>query len=866
VLQISANFFVLATLLSVVTSAPSIVFATNARSTFKNTSNINANTNPNINENGENFDKINQYGEAIKKWQEMLDFTDDLDEKALIYRNLGIAYRQMGKTSEAIAQWQKAVTIYQFQNASKNVPKNVPKNAAFLTTLLIDQAQAYIAIGQQKEAVSLLQRLVSEKQDLPDPKNENISLAKGVLGNAYLGLGQYNLAIAAYQESIDLTNKPQILAAGWLNLGKAEIKSAERYQNLIQVESAEGNRPEVIKLQKLRDQALADANIAYQRSLTQGSESLIKSKALINLAHLVQNYPRQDDQGSQIRVYLQQASDLLAIAAPSRSKIYTLIDLANLYQRDSGSSQLHLLEQALKVSETIGDARSKSFVLGAIGKVYEQQREFAIALKYTNQAQWLAQGDGSGDNSADSLYRWQWQSGRILKAMGERVKSLEAYRQAIATLQSMRSNIVAADRSFQLVVRDEVEPVYRELIELLLSESSSSSHTVDRPVGRPVDRQSIIEEALQVYQLLRLSELQNFFGDECLQTEREPRIKLEVSQKSQQNFAQIYTIILQKQSYIVLRLPDNSLKSYLVPLPKGELQNKIKYLRYTLENVATNEYLTPAKEIYDLLIRPIEKDLERSPAQLLAFVNDGILQTVPMAALYDGKQFLIQKYPIIYLVGSSLTDGAVMKTTNSNSTNFIAFGLSEAIAPFGGLENVLEEIKEIEKIWQVKIKDQNRWQIFLNRDFTFESFQNQVKKGYGTIHLATHARFGATPETTFLQAFDQRINLEQLETILRSSKTQIELLILSACQTAVGDNRATLGLAGVALRSGVQNVLATLWSVNDAEVVPVVKNFYTAWQTDDLTMAKALQKSQIQSITQDYLHPAIWSAFILVSN
>ncbi len=800
----------------------------------------------NIDTNPETLYQMSRYDEAIKKWLEMLDLTSNLDEKALIYNNLGIAYRQTGKISEAIAQWQQAIVIYQSQSPSQNQSQNSDR----LTKLFIDQAQAYIALGQHQQAVLLLQKVAT----IASP--ENMQLVKGTLGNAYFALGKYEQAIAVYQESISLTNKPQILAKGWMNLGNAFTKSAQRYQAQIQVEIEEGDRPEVTRLQNLRSQSLAAARNAYARSLQPDSEAMLKAQVLLNLAHLIQaDLDHEDDQDQKLTVYLQQASDFLAIAPPSRSKVYTLLDLAALHQQSSPSLQMRPLEQARAIAQSIGDLRSESFVLGAIGKVYEAQGDFTRALSFTSQAQWLAQTN----NSADSLYRWQWQAGRILNARGERSKSIETYRQAIATLQSIRSDLVAADRGFQFDVRDTVEPVYRELIELLMTESISTSNLTNQ--------KSMIEEALQVSELLRLSELQNFFGDECLQTKSTSKANLDresqsLVKQSQQKVALIYSIILDQQTYIVIRLPDNSLKSYLVDVSKAKFYTKIKYLRFTLENVATNEYLTPAQEIYDLLIRPIEKDLERSQVELLVFVNDGILRTVPMAALYDGKQFLIQKYPISYLVGSKLPD----ETGSFSQLNLVAFGLSEAIAPFKALPNVLKELEEVEKIWESPINKKPEWKTFFNRDFTFESLQTQIKQGYGVVHLATHAKFGATPETTFLQAFDRKINLDQLESILRSSRTQIELLVLSACQTAAGDNRSILGLAGVSLRSGVKNVLATLWAVDDADVVPLIKDFYTEWQTNGLTKAKALQQAQIKSITKDNFHPASWSAFILVGN
>ncbi|WP_190398643.1 CHAT domain-containing protein [Pseudanabaena sp. FACHB-1998] len=789
----------------------------------------------------ENLNQGNEYEALIKQWLKTLNLTNKLDEKALIYSNIGIAYRKMGRVSEAIAQWQQAILIYQSQNQNS-------ENKERLARLLIDQAQAYSALGQQQQAIVLLQKVLGFGE------GEILQLAQGSLGNAHLALGEYQQAIAAYQESIRLTRNPHILASGWMNLGNAFARSVERYQGQIEIESEEANATEVTRLKKLRDRDLAEAYIAYQKSLSFNDAALLQAQALLNLGRLEQAHylPNHFFEPKELiehleKEHLEKATKLLAIAPDSPTKVYALIDLASLYSPNKISVQIQVLHQALSIAQSIGDRRGESFVMGAIGKVYEMNGNLNDALKYTNQAQWLAQAY----NSADSLYLWQWQIARILKAKGDRLKSIESYRQAIATLQSIRSDIVAADRNFQFDVRDRVEPVYRELIELLLSENNSQLN--------PEKQKAFLEEALQVADLLRLAELQNFFGDECLQNKGSSRKQQE---QSKQKIALINSITLDKQTYMVMRLPDGFLKSYVVPLSRAELNTKIKYLRFTLENVATNEYLNPTREIYDLLIRPFEQDLQRSPVELLAFVNDDILRSIPIAALYDGKQFLIQKYPIVYLVESKLTENL---TQTASKLNLLAFGLSEAIAPFAALPKVLEELHEVETIWKSKSGEKIS-KIFLNQDFTFETLRTQIKSGYEVVHLATHAKFGATPEATYLQAFDRKINLEQLEAILRSSRTQIELLILSACQTATGSNRATLGLAGVALRSGVNNVLATLWAVDDTDVVPLVKDFYNEWQINGLTKAQALQKAQIKGITQNNLHPASWSAFILVAN
>ncbi|PZU93537.1 MAG: hypothetical protein DCE90_16320 [Pseudanabaena sp.] len=822
--------------------------------------------------------QLNTYQENVYKWLESLKFADNLDKKALIHNNLAIAYRQLGKLSESISQWQQAIDIYrssEYQSGQLSSQVHKLKTNQAIAKLLIGQAQVYITIGQAQQAIAILKTIS------PEVGIELVNLAKGTLGNAYFAQGKYDLAIATYRDSLSesiskqnsSSSEPANLAASWLNLGNALTKSADYYQRQSQVEMEEGDRSEAIKLQKSAIQDRISSFAAYNSSLQIDGGHLLKAQAYINLARLSQQQALIETERSRnanLETYLQLATQFLEKAKPSQAQVFALINMASIYEDFSISLQIKVLTQALTNSRMLGDSRNESFALGSLGRAYENLGDYEMALQFTNQALWLAQSN----NAADSLYLWQWQAGRILKAQGNNDLAIASYRQAIATLQSIRSDILAADRSFQFDIRDQVEPIYRELIELLLIGYDDPKFVDSTEVPENnLQRVEYIEEALKVLKLLRLSNLENFFGDACVDS----RQALQTGQVSQEisKVALIYSIILNNKTYLIINLPNGTFKVHSINLPKQELIVKIKRLRFTLENVATDEYLTPTREIYNLMIAPIERELERSQVKVLAFINDGILQTVPMAALHDGKKFLIEKYPVVYLTDSP-TSVQPNAGINSNIFNLskvplslVSFGLSDALPPFRAIPNVVTELKQIAKIWSQKNLDGSSslpHKSFLNGDFTVSVLLEQVGAGYNVVHLATHARFGAKAESTFLQAYDQRINLNQLEAILQSSKTQIELLILSACQTATGDSRATLGLAGVALRSGVNNVLATLWAVDDADVVPLITDFYSAWQLDGLRKAQALQSSQIKAITKNNLHPASWSAFILVVN
>ncbi len=780
-----------------------------------------------------------QYQEAIEIWLSMLSQTSNQKEKATIYSNLGSAYRQIGNLGEAIGQWEKAAKIYQSISDQES--------HHLLAQVWTEQAQTYNALGQFRIAVPILQSTLELARKDQDHTTE--AAAQGALGNAYSASGEFEKAIAAYHQSLDLATglkNSSLISSNLNNLGNVLHSRYERY--LLQAHSVarEGDDREESRLMGLAQKDAAEALASYERAVqeSQALGGILQAKALLNLVYFSSQLPSlaQD----KLLHYTSQAMELIEAAPDSRAKVYALIsatETGNSISTSNGPVSLvqqkaKTLEKAIAIAKKIGDQRAESFGLGALGKVYEQTGNLAIALQLTQQAVLSAQQANAGD----SLYRWQAQIGRIYQANGQTELAVLSYQEAIATLQSIRSDLVAASKDLQFDLRDSVEPVYREQIALLLNQSQSGNS------------QSKISAALQVLELLQLNEVQNFFGDECVEVARATINP--ISELAKTNTAVINSIILGDRTYLILRLPDGSLKQYPVERSRQEIEKQIDRLRFTLENIATDEYLEESQKVYDWIIRPMVTDLETAKPSILLFINDGVLRNVPMAALHDGKHFLVEKYAIATTLGLHLT--ASKKPTLANGKALI-FGLSAEIPPFAALPNVSAETKGIQKILG--------GDIFLDKDFTLANLQKQIHSGnYTIVHLATHGKFGADPNNTFLQIFDQRLSLNDFETVLRQSKQVIELLTLSACQTAAGNDRSTLGIAGVALRAGVQTTLVSLWFVNDADTVPLIENFYQLLRQPGITKAEALRQAQMKIIADPNGHPAIWSPFVLVGN
>jgi CHAT domain-containing protein len=458
------------------------------------------------------------------------------------------------------------------------------------------------------------------------------------------------------------------------------------------------------------------------------------------------------------------------------------------------------------------------------------RQEYATALKFSQKAQLAVQ---SGKNY-DSLYRWQWQSGRLYNSLGERENAKAAYRGAIVTLENLRHEIATANVDFQLDILEGSQPIYRELLSLLLSESENPNYEQ-------------IQEILTIRNQLELTALQEFFGDACLELQQ-AQSKTEKSLPS--NVAKIHYILLKDNSYQILELPDGSFKVFSLGISKADLENRLmKWREMLLTSRIPKAYEPLSKELYTILMGQMAPFLPPGTEQLV-FVGDGLLRNVPLAALIDRNKFLIEKYAIAYSLGLPL------KTNPSReSHDSIAFGLSVGSDYFPPLPFVPVEINAVVDILQARE--------FLDSQFTEKSFKAQLQKKSRIIHVATHAIFSGSAQDSYFQAYDSLIPLKELEILLRTAEG-LQLLFLSACKTAVGNERSVLGLAGVGARVGVPSIIASLWSVRDESTSNLVSDFYLSLR-GGASDIDSLRQAQLKMLKL-YPHPKFWSSFVLITN
>jgi CHAT domain-containing protein len=265
--------------------------------------------------------------------------------------------------------------------------------------------------------------------------------------------------------------------------------------------------------------------------------------------------------------------------------------------------------------------------------------------------------------------------------------------------------------------------------------------------------------------------------------------------------------------------------------------------------------------LYDWLIRPIAALLPPS-IDTLVIVPDGALRTIPFSALHDGNRFLIQQYAIATSPGLTLTDARAFHRPGGKA-NALSVGLTEAVQDFPSLPGVTTEIAAVQGLYPGKV--------LLNKEFVLSRLEEELKENsFSIVHMASHGEFKNEVGKSFILTFDDKLTMENLGKfvgLLRFRDDPLSLLTLSACETAAGDDRAALGLAGVAIKAGASSALASLWVINDEASSELVSEFYRQLKNPTVSKAVALQRAQLKLFDDlVYQHPAYWSPFLLLSN
>jgi CHAT domain-containing protein len=323
--------------------------------------------------------------------------------------------------------------------------------------------------------------------------------------------------------------------------------------------------------------------------------------------------------------------------------------------------------------------------------------------------------------------------------------------------------------------------------------------------------------------------------------------------------AVVYPILLPDRTELLVSLP-SGIERHIVPIGAAAMEREVAAFQRALVDRTSFAYREPAQRLHEWLVAPYAPRLAEEQIATLVFVPDGPLRTIPMAALHDGETFLAERYAVAVTPGLSLVDP---RPLDAEGARLLLAGLSESVQGFEPLPGTEREIEAIHALYG--------GEVLLNEAFQANRFEAEVENEVPSIvHVASHAVFTGDPATSFVLTHDDRLTMDELSEIVAPTqfrKRPLELLTLSACETAAGDERAALGLAGVAIRAGARSALGSLWAVQDEATYHLMVGFYTALKEPGVSKAEALRRAQAKLIaTPAYQHPFYWSPFLLISN
>jgi CHAT domain-containing protein/large exoprotein involved in heme utilization and adhesion len=717
---------------------------------------------------------------------------------------------QTGQFETAFNHWQQTETHYQALG---------DRHGILLSQ--INQAQTLQSLGFHHRAHTQLEQIYDQLTMLEDAQLQGSLLQS--LSIALQNSGQLDTAQTLLETGLSLNLNPTHQSQLLLHLGNTA------------------------RLQQNHSQALQ----LYQQATAQAHDPTIQLQAHLNHLSLLV----EQQAFTQAMALVPAIQTQLTTRPPSHTQLYQQINFAEsllkLYSSATSESLnptlptidniIQTLTTTAHQAQTLQDPQTHTYVLGQLAQAHSQQHQWPQAQHFSQQALTLAQQH----QLPSAAYQWSWQLGQILQQQHRTDQALDAYRQAIAHLSTIRQDLVVASSDRQFSFRDQVEPLYRQLVGLLLQPG------LDQAIP-----QAHLTEARELIEDLQLAELNDYFQDAC--TTATPIVADDIDPTA----AVVYPILLDDRLDVIVSIANQPLIHHSIAITPDQVQRHSHQLLRSLTSPFRSsqiQTLQGLQAVYNWLIAPIEASLAQAEIETLAFVADGPLRTLPLTALHDGERYLIETYNVALSPGLELLDP---QSLPQQDLHLLAGGLSKARDSFAPLPYVEPEIEHITQFMP-------NHRTYLNQQLTSLNLQADTDPST-LIHLATHGKFGSNAEDTFILLWDQRLNMSDFSALLQTkSRDQdpVELLVLSACKTAMGDSRSVLGIAGMAVRSNTRSVLAGLWPLNDQATSVFMPYFYGALAQPGVTKSQAMRQALLALMAdRRFEAPFYWSPYVLVGN
>jgi CHAT domain-containing protein len=451
-----------------------------------------------------------------------------------------------------------------------------------------------------------------------------------------------------------------------------------------------------------------------------------------------------------------------------------------------------------------------------LGEKFLKAKDFEGAIAFCDKARVAA----NRINDHLAIARWQHCLANGYEGLGEMERAKASYEVAVGAIARMREELVGF-RVNPLTLKQVNEILRDYLVVLLMSPTEED-----------------LLKSIQVQKLSTLNALDTYFRSTC---------DLDVGGKKiiAPDTANLYSILLEDRAYLIYQDAEG-VKFFPIDVPVGVLEEKLYLWRLQLSDASSDAHIDLGRELYGILLRPVEQLLSNKTK--IVFVQDGILRTVPMAALIVGDQYLVEKYDISYSLGFALSADKLYESA------LVAGATGTQVE---GLPFVHQEVSIIGKLLEAEILEGEK--------LTQESLARMLKKNsYGIIHLATRNQISPDIEDSKLSLAKEEISLLEFERLLMGRRGEVAFINLSACDTASGNPIAALGLSGIALRTGIPNSVGSLWGIPDELTKDFMVNFYRYLEKGDYS--GALRKAQMDSIRDPSSRPYAWAGFIYLTN
>jgi len=762
-----------------------------------------------------------------------------------------------GEPAAALQLWKQAESIYRNEN-----------NQEGEIGTQLNQAIAEQALGLYPRACSTITQAIALPREICQTQQESalrqsLSTVKAteVNGIGLRLLGESLSLLGNLEEArLALETAKTCFDAGSIEWNHIDLALGNLYRLLAKESIQNYQRLSFREIERKNDAIIQAATASkgalghYQAAMDSGDTGML-TKARLNIigmfADASSGLSLSDSKGEpavllQLDAMAQEAFQTLEYQSfeqlPIIESIYSQLNLAQsllsirlkkdkAFWNDISNVQIEsLITNAAATAQQIQNSRAISSAYGIDGDfLFQEKQSIALAAERYQQALSLAQSV----QASDIAYQWAYALAQLSEASGNLAQSDEYYQSAIAALSEVRNDLLAIDSELRFSFKEEIEPVYQSYIRFL----SQSQRDPNR--------------AIKIHSSLQLAQLENLL-----------RCGRLVSIPDTPNRTTIHVINLGDTVETVVS-QNNEFYSYSSPASQLLLATESLIANTqseSFQNIPESEFLPYAQSLYDQLLRPAQEAGWMPENSELNFVLDAPFQSLSMAMLHDGQQYLAETHPI----SLSLQMQQIEKERGEGG---LFGGLSE-VAPSFAEAPEFSNLPLPETEYEASYLDKYvRSERLLNEAFTAEHLGRKLaKENFEIVHFSTHGQFSSDPAETFLLAWDERIDFAELGQLFQSAEG-IDLLFLSACETAAGDERSALGLAGLAVQSGASNVIATLWLEDSTGGSIFVNSFYEALSEDNTSPSRALQEAQKRQMRTDGLsHPYYWAPFVLAAS